>query len=624
MVTSEIDIHSISKAITRDLPFGLWCADFNNKTIIGYNKFCNLLDLSNDTITFDKIKQCIREDYKNIVLLAFSELQGKDNYEITFPTNHKWIKLKLTHYDATCNKAYGYIIESSNENEKNNGTNDLSAIIKKENQIIKQLFEKINVNQYEIAINEILEEIRNTTKADRVSIIEYDNRNQTISCTYESTIYGIEPRYNLIKNINYDIIDWINDEIKHNQIYIYDLDQLPTDKHIQIDVLCCHKVKSILIQPLKCQEKITGFIILDFIKKHHIINNIESEWINTLSQAIELCFNLSETEKRQKSETERFNNVLDLSPFGHLHLKIVYNQNNEPNDLLIISTNKTFEQMLKLENIKGKYISQIFEKETQHIIEICNSVVDTGNNKIIDDFIFFKGQTLSAKIIMSNYNEFICQTTFNTNLLYNNEISLYSTNSLIENREIQHKIRTHLNAVIGFAELLATDNNEQNKSKYMEIIKENAQSLIDSSYKQNTIQDNLNKQEINLTMENESTHKKRILIAEDTESNYMLVSYILKNIYDIKWAHDGVEALEMYEKEKPDLILMDVRMPRLGGLSATSRIRETDKETPIIALTAFAFESDRAKTLEAGCTDFLAKPIKASVLKEIIAKYINK
>ncbi|MBP5365221.1 MAG: response regulator [Bacteroidales bacterium] len=155
----------------------------------------------------------------------------------------------------------------------------------------------------------------------------------------------------------------------------------------------------------------------------------------------------------------------------------------------------------------------------------------------------------------------------------------------------------------------------------MEIIKDNAQSLIDSSF----IKDSLaspNEDKSGQPDDNNRSRKK-ILIAEDTESNYMLVSYILKSQYDIEWAHDGVEAIEMYEKSKPDLILMDVRMPRLGGLSATSRIRETDKETPIIALTAFAFENDRAKTLEAGCTNFLAKPIKAAALKEMVAKYIG-
>ncbi len=118
--------------------------------------------------------------------------------------------------------------------------------------------------------------------------------------------------------------------------------------------------------------------------------------------------------------------------------------------------------------------------------------------------------------------------------------------------------------------------------------------------------------------------KKKVLVAEDTESNYLLVSYILRAEYNVVWAHDGVEALEMFDEEKPDIVLMDIRMPRLGGLAATARIREKDKNVPIIALTAFAFDSDRAQAIDAGCNDFIAKPLSAEVLREKIKYYLNK
>lgn len=113
-----------------------------------------------------------------------------------------------------------------------------------------------------------------------------------------------------------------------------------------------------------------------------------------------------------------------------------------------------------------------------------------------------------------------------------------------------------------------------------------------------------------------------ILVAEDNESNYLLVSYLLRSDYNLLWARDGVEALELYKTNKVDLILMDVRMPRMGGLATTEQIRRTDTKTPIIALTAFAFDSDRAQTLEAGCTDFIAKPINSELLKSKLRKYI--
>ncbi len=117
--------------------------------------------------------------------------------------------------------------------------------------------------------------------------------------------------------------------------------------------------------------------------------------------------------------------------------------------------------------------------------------------------------------------------------------------------------------------------------------------------------------------------KPTILVAEDMESNYLLVSYLLRSDYSVMWAHDGSEALDLYRANRIDLILMDIRMPRMSGLMATEQIRKTDDKTPIIALTAFAFESDREQAVKAGCTDFLPKPINAELLLTKIKKYIQ-
>lgn len=116
--------------------------------------------------------------------------------------------------------------------------------------------------------------------------------------------------------------------------------------------------------------------------------------------------------------------------------------------------------------------------------------------------------------------------------------------------------------------------------------------------------------------------KKTILIAEDTDSNYILAKAILGKIYNLKRAKDGMEAVTMFETVKPNLILMDMKMPNLDGIDATRIIREISKEVPIIALTAYAFEHDKQAAIEAGCNDFLTKPYTQEVIKEMIEKYI--
>jgi len=114
-----------------------------------------------------------------------------------------------------------------------------------------------------------------------------------------------------------------------------------------------------------------------------------------------------------------------------------------------------------------------------------------------------------------------------------------------------------------------------------------------------------------------------ILIAEDTDSNYDLLNAILSKQYRLVRANDGMEAVLLYDEVKPDLILMDIKMPNLDGLEATKIIRELSATVPIIAQSAFAYEHDVKAAMEAGCNDFIAKPIAQSKLKEVINKWLT-
>ena len=102
---------------------------------------------------------------------------------------------------------------------------------------------------------------------------------------------------------------------------------------------------------------------------------------------------------------------------------------------------------------------------------------------------------------------------------------------------------------------------------------------------------------------------KRILIAEDNDSNFILMTYILKKYYEYDRAKNGKEAVEMVDKSTYDMVLMDIKMPVMDGLEATKAIKENHPDLPIVALTANAFDSDRQLALMAGCNDFLAKPV---------------
>ena len=114
---------------------------------------------------------------------------------------------------------------------------------------------------------------------------------------------------------------------------------------------------------------------------------------------------------------------------------------------------------------------------------------------------------------------------------------------------------------------------------------------------------------------------KKLLVAEDNESNFLLVMTILKRDYQIIHAHDGIEAIQLFKNFPPDAILMDIKMPRMDGLEATHIIRSYSKDIPIIALTAYAFETDKELALEMGCNDFVTKPVSKEALEKALEKF---
>lgn len=115
-----------------------------------------------------------------------------------------------------------------------------------------------------------------------------------------------------------------------------------------------------------------------------------------------------------------------------------------------------------------------------------------------------------------------------------------------------------------------------------------------------------------------------ILVAEDHASNYKLIESILKNEYHLLHAWNGREAVELFQKHTPQLILMDINMPEMDGYEATREIRKLSSQVPIMAVTAFAYASDEQKAKENGFDDYMAKPINARQLRSKVMAMLQR
>ena len=117
----------------------------------------------------------------------------------------------------------------------------------------------------------------------------------------------------------------------------------------------------------------------------------------------------------------------------------------------------------------------------------------------------------------------------------------------------------------------------------------------------------------------------RILIVDDIDTNIDLLEQILDEAHKISIARSGEEALESIQNRRPDLILMDVALPGISGLEVTRAIKAKPglADIPVIAVTSYAMRGDRAKALEAGCDDYVTKPVDEDLLLQTIAEHLS-
>ena len=117
---------------------------------------------------------------------------------------------------------------------------------------------------------------------------------------------------------------------------------------------------------------------------------------------------------------------------------------------------------------------------------------------------------------------------------------------------------------------------------------------------------------------------KTILIAEDVEtSNQYFKAALSKTNANLIWAVNGIDAVELFKNNKVDLVLMDIHMPQMNGFEATMKIKKINKSVPVIIQTAYILSREEERSYEAGCDEFIAKPIKFKELLTLVNKYFK-
>lgn len=215
--------------------------------------------------------------------------------------------------------------------------------------------------------------------------------------------------------------------------------------------------------------------------------------------------------------------------------------------------------------------------------------------------------------------------------------------------DMNYRLRTPMNCIMGFADLLKQEDLSEEQSKFVEMIYANSKELLENingiTGSQETVRDeSSNKQEAppvgreqkpeskeqkapqTDTSNDSKTEKPHILIVDDVNENTQLMEVLLKKAgYKTTSCCNGKQAVELAEKQRFDVILMDIRMPIMDGIAATKAIKSggLNLATPIIAMTAVNTAADRELCLDAGCDDYIAKPVNKKTLLRKAWRFIE-
>jgi len=366
-----------------------------------------------------------------------------------------------------------------------------------------------------------------------------------------------------------------------------------------------------------------------------------------------------QTETALKKNEERLRSIVEAMNEGFAIQEVICDETGKPCDLRFIEANAAFERQtgIKRADTLGHTLLELFPQSELYWIERFGNVGLTGEPILFEAMLGPLDDYYKVNAFQTEFGRFgVMYTEITGPMLADQELLLAQEEAEESERlrssimaNMSYEMRTPMNGILGFAELLKEpDLTEEEQQEYINIIEESGARMLNII---NGIADNSKTASGTVkvsTQYNSSPDEKgdidnvvsaerevnkvypivsglKILIAEDDEASGTLIAIVVKmfskEIIRVKTGVDAVEACRT--NSDIDLVLMDIQMPEMDGYEATRQIRKFNKSVIIIAQTAFGLIGDREKSIEAGCNDYISKPINKDKLKSIIQKHFN-
>ena len=530
----------------------------------------------------------------------------------------------------------------------------------------------VPIDKIDKAIEDGLREMGDHVQADRAFVFEYDHQKQVASNAYEWCAADIKSHIDAMKEIPFDSIpDWVVKHGKGETIYIPDVEELPQGELKEL--LTQQNIKSRVTVPMMHKGDCIGFVGFDAVKQYRDYTQTEQILLEVFSQI------LVNFQMRNKVERELRTAKEKAEESNRLKTAFLANMNHEIRTPM--NGIMGFTDLLKDRGLTGSeqqhYITMI-EKSGNRMLSTINDLIDISkieagqmqvipedvniNQRLDELYTFFKPETEAKGVEFSIYKDL----PDNDAVIHTDGKKLESVLiNLIKNAvkfthagriDIGYKIRAQQivfyvkDTGIGipkerqsavFDRFIQADVKDKNAYQGSGLGLSISQAYVNMMGGEINLESEVNKgSSFYLTIPHNSAveiksqqsdskewpsikQNLKILIVEDDEATDLYLTEILKNMSrQIQHASTGEEALEHIQNDDIDVILMDVKLPEMDGYAITRRVRETNSHVVIIAQTAYAMKGDREKALDAGCDDYIAKPLKKEELLRLITKHV--
>jgi len=527
-------------------------------------------------------------------------------------------------------------------------------------------------------INTMLKEVGLFFEADRSYLFQFSADQKSMHNTHEWCNQGIPPNIRDFQNFPTELLPWLKNQVCNNQVvHIPDVDDLPSGASAEKAELSHHRIRSLLCIPILGRQQVTGFFGFDMLKNKKQWSGHQISFLKMLADTLADARIKADAENKLISAKEK---AEESDRLKSAFLANVSHEIRTPMNA-ILGFLELLTQPGLAQDIRQRYI-EIVNNSGQRLLKTINDIIEIskiesgqmevlttgfdleevmryhrelfapdagakGLQLILSDHLRGEKAMLRAdrqkveSILTNLLNNAIKftregQVEFG-NYLQNNSLVIYVRDTGIgipENRQeaiferfVQADLtfsRPHEGTGLGLSLVKAYTALLNGNIRVESAPGKGTAFYFSIPYRPVAGENSFGRDQDRVP--GDTASRPRVLIAEDDDNSYRLLEFILRNepleLLHTKNGEDTVRAL----REDPGiaLVLMDIKMPGLDGLQATRQIREFNPEVPIIAQTAHALPGDEKKSLEAGCTHYLPKPIDRLKTLALIHQYIAK